>query len=177
MKHSWQVGYHGNNKRSVTNLWNSKFCKCLFGKSHQVSRLWLVSFWSSEQFTGLEVENTPPPGMNRVKSPATLYRYFSSLQFSNRVSGRYFKGLEQRFSTTPVTFCMKELISNFGFETKWIESNVQNSDNGFRIEKCQTRAERLSVHEKPAIFSFVWNLSPRNSTLSKNIMQISLARE
>ena len=33
-------------------------------ESHQVLRLWLVSFWSSEQFTGLEVENTP--GMNRV---------------------------------------------------------------------------------------------------------------
>ena len=28
--------------------------------------LWLVSFWSSEQFTGLEVENTP--GMNRIKT-------------------------------------------------------------------------------------------------------------
>ena len=34
-----------------------------------ISRLWLVSFWSSEQFTGLEVENSPPPPppcMNRV---------------------------------------------------------------------------------------------------------------
>ena len=34
-------------------------------KIHQVSRWWLVSFWSSEQFTGLEVET--PPGMNRGK--------------------------------------------------------------------------------------------------------------
>ena len=68
MNHSWQIGYHGDNERSISNLWNSKFWKCLFGKSHQVSRLWLVSFWSSEQFTGLEVENTPPPPvMNRVK--------------------------------------------------------------------------------------------------------------
>ena len=33
-------------------------------ESHHVSRLYLVSFWSSEQFTGLEVET--PPGMNRV---------------------------------------------------------------------------------------------------------------
>ena len=38
-------------------------------KSHQVSRLWLVSFFSSDQFTGLEVVDTPPPppGMNRSK--------------------------------------------------------------------------------------------------------------
>ena len=44
--------------------------QCLFRKSHQVSRSWLVSFSNSEQFTGLEVETLPPPpppsGMNRV---------------------------------------------------------------------------------------------------------------
>ena len=67
INHSWQIGYHGNKRRSISNLWNFKFCWCLFGKSHQVSRLWLVSFWNSKQFTGLEVE-TSISGMNRFNT-------------------------------------------------------------------------------------------------------------
>ena len=30
-------------------------------ESYQVSRQWLAPFWSSEPFTGLEVENNPSP--------------------------------------------------------------------------------------------------------------------
>ena len=49
-------------------------------ESHQVSRLWLVSFWSSEQFTGWEVEDTPP-GINRVKT-GMKPNFKSSILFS-----------------------------------------------------------------------------------------------
>ena len=43
--------------------------KNLFGKSHQVSRLWLLPFWCSKALNWFYVENTPVPRANRVKSP------------------------------------------------------------------------------------------------------------
>ena len=48
------------------------FAITYLGKSRQVSRLWLGLFRSSEQFTGLTVENTPSPGINRVTKRADL---------------------------------------------------------------------------------------------------------
>ena len=48
----------------------------IWGKSPQGDGLF--RFLSSEQFTGLEVENTPPPppGMNRVKQGHDKYNSF-----------------------------------------------------------------------------------------------------
>ena len=61
------IGYHGN-KFTV--------CSYLFWKCHQVSRYWLVQIWSSEPFTGLEVET--PPGMKRGQSSIRNARTFGN---------------------------------------------------------------------------------------------------